>query len=87
MNAPPLFPRQLYQAEITIAGRIAAMQAIPLADPPPDSSQIARSVVDRLAITLSEQQEEDEQQAGVDVGDHRPVVERNHRPGREGRRQ
>ncbi|WP_319524200.1 ATP-dependent RecD-like DNA helicase [uncultured Desulfosarcina sp.] len=57
MDAPPVFPKQLYQAEITVAGRITAMQAIPLAAPPPDSDQIARAVVDRLAITLSEQQE------------------------------
>jgi len=57
MDAPPVFPRQLYQSEITVAGRIAAMQAIPPAAPPPDSDQIARAVVDRLAITLSKQQE------------------------------
>ena len=56
-DAPPVFPKQLYQAEITVAGRIAAMQTIPPAAPPPDSDQIARAVVDRLAITLSEQQE------------------------------
>jgi len=52
-----VFPRQLHRAEVTIARRLAAMQVIPSANPPPDSRQITQAVLDRLAITLSDQQE------------------------------
>lgn len=56
-NAPLVFPRMLHQAETVIARRIAAMQSIPLADPPPDSGLITAEVLKRLSITLSAQQE------------------------------
>jgi exodeoxyribonuclease V alpha subunit len=54
---PLVFPRQLHQAEQTIARRIAAMQTIPLAEAPPDSRRITAEVLDRLSISLSGQQE------------------------------
>jgi exodeoxyribonuclease V alpha subunit len=54
---PLVFPRQLHQAELAIARRIAAMQAIPLAETPPDSHRITAEVLARLSISLSEQQE------------------------------
>jgi exodeoxyribonuclease V alpha subunit len=57
-NSPLVFPRLLHQAETVIARRIAAMQAIPLADTPPDSRLITGEVLNRLSITLSTQQEE-----------------------------
>jgi exodeoxyribonuclease V alpha subunit len=54
---PLVFPRQLHKAEVAITRRMAAMLAIPLAGPPPDSRQITRAVLENLAITLSAQQE------------------------------
>ncbi len=57
-DSPLVFPKILHQAEIVIARRIAAMQSIPLADPPPDSRLITGEVLRKLSITLSEQQEE-----------------------------
>ncbi|BBO68280.1 ATP-dependent RecD-like DNA helicase [Desulfosarcina alkanivorans] len=57
-SAPLVFPRGLHQAETVIARRISAMQAIPLAETPPDSRLITREVLERLSITLSVQQEE-----------------------------
>jgi exodeoxyribonuclease V alpha subunit len=56
--SPLVFPRLLHQAETVIARRITAMQAIPLADTPPDSGLITGEVLKRLSITLSAQQEE-----------------------------
>jgi exodeoxyribonuclease V alpha subunit len=55
---PWSFPRLLHRAETVIARRIAAMQAIPLADTPPDSRLITAEVLNKLSITLSAQQEE-----------------------------
>ncbi|WP_419661221.1 RecD: helicase, RecD/TraA family [Desulfosarcina variabilis str. Montpellier] len=52
-----VFPDTLYQAETRVAQRIAAMQTVPAADPPPDSRIITEAVLKKLAITLSEQQE------------------------------
>ena len=57
-DSPLVFPRLLHQAETVIARRIAAMQAIPLADTPPDTRLITEEVLDKLSITLSSQQEE-----------------------------
>ncbi len=56
-DSPLVFPKQLHQAEIVIARRIEAMQAIPLAEEPPDSRLITAAVLDRLSITLSSAQQ------------------------------
>lgn len=56
-DSPLVFPKQLHQAEIVIARRIAAMQAIALAEPPPDCRLITGEVLAKLSITLSSEQE------------------------------
>ena len=55
--APLVFSKQIHQAEIVIARRIKAMQAIPLSDTQPDSHLITDSVLDNLSLTLSAQQQ------------------------------
>jgi exodeoxyribonuclease V alpha subunit len=56
-DGPLVYPRALHQAETVIARRIAAMQTVPAADPPPDSRMITAAVLRKLAIALSAQQE------------------------------
>ncbi|MBC2709609.1 MAG: ATP-dependent RecD-like DNA helicase [Desulfosarcina sp.] len=57
-DSPLVFPKMLHQAEAVIARRIEAMQAVPLADTPPDSRLITEEVLKKLSIALSAQQEE-----------------------------
>ncbi|MGD9311145.1 MAG: ATP-dependent RecD-like DNA helicase, partial [Desulfosarcina sp.] len=54
---PLVFPKQLHQAEIIIARRIIAMQAIPMNDTSTESRAITDTVLDKRSITLSAQQE------------------------------
>jgi exodeoxyribonuclease V alpha subunit len=56
-GGPLVFPKALHQAETAIARRIAAMQTVPTADPPPDSRMITDAVLKKLSIALSDQQE------------------------------
>ena len=55
---PLIFPKMLYQAEMMIARRIEAMQAIPPEDKTPDGRMLADEVLRKLSIDLSEQQAE-----------------------------
>ncbi|HSO18384.1 MAG TPA: ATP-dependent RecD-like DNA helicase, partial [Desulfosarcina sp.] len=55
-DAPLVFPRQLHEAEVVIARRIKAMQSIPLDETPPDGRLVAGEVLDKLAISLSDEQ-------------------------------